>query len=309
MQYSTQNIEKVKLLLEVLPIVMDERCFALHGGTAINFFLLDMPRLSVDIDLTYIPLHERKSSFEKINHSLKTIDNKVKQINSNIKSVHNENRAKLYIKNNLGAEIKVDVNLTNRGIIDPYVERELSPKVKERFSTSFSIPLVPIKQVYGGKICAGLSRQNIRDLFDGYQLLNNIGFNDEIKEGFLFFLLSTKESLSRILDPPLTHLEEKTVKNFQGMTETPFTYKQHKETLQNLISEVNAKLTEQDKEFLISFKAGSPDWSLYDWKDFPGVQWKLQNILILKKDPVLHRKKMDKFISVLNYSKPKPTWY
>ncbi|MCY4161347.1 MAG: nucleotidyl transferase AbiEii/AbiGii toxin family protein [Flavobacteriaceae bacterium] len=143
--------------------MVDGKCFALHGGTAINFFLLDMPRLSVDIDLTYVPLHDRKSSIEKINHSLKFINNKINQISSNIQSIHDVKKAKLYIKNHLGAEIKIEVNLTNRGIIDVYVERELSSKAKELFSTSFSIPLVPIKQVYGGKICACLSRQSIRE--------------------------------------------------------------------------------------------------------------------------------------------------
>lgn len=42
---------QVKLLLDVLPLVSKEPCFALHGGTAINLFIRNMPRLSVDIDL------------------------------------------------------------------------------------------------------------------------------------------------------------------------------------------------------------------------------------------------------------------
>jgi hypothetical protein len=40
------------LLVEVLPVVAGEPCFALKGGTAINLFVRDLPRLSVDIDLT-----------------------------------------------------------------------------------------------------------------------------------------------------------------------------------------------------------------------------------------------------------------
>jgi len=44
------------LLLEILPEVAKEECFAMHGGTAINLFVRDMPRLSVDIDLTYLPV-------------------------------------------------------------------------------------------------------------------------------------------------------------------------------------------------------------------------------------------------------------
>lgn len=56
--------EKVRLLLKIMPIVMDEDCFAMHGGTAINLFVNDLLRLSVDIDLTYILLEDRKRSIE-----------------------------------------------------------------------------------------------------------------------------------------------------------------------------------------------------------------------------------------------------
>lgn len=57
---------QVSLLLQVLPEVAKEPVFALHGGTAINLFVRDMPRLSVDIDLTYTPIEDRKTSFKNI---------------------------------------------------------------------------------------------------------------------------------------------------------------------------------------------------------------------------------------------------
>ena len=57
---------QVNLLLKVLPEVSKESSFALHGGTAINLFVRNMPRLSVDIDLTYLPIESRKISLEKI---------------------------------------------------------------------------------------------------------------------------------------------------------------------------------------------------------------------------------------------------
>lgn len=59
--------QKVELLLRLLPIVMEEGVFAVHGGSAINLFLKALPRYSVDIDLTYIPLAGRKESLEDIN--------------------------------------------------------------------------------------------------------------------------------------------------------------------------------------------------------------------------------------------------
>ena len=65
---NTRNYEKqVRLLLAVLPLIAKENNFALHGGTAINLFLNNMPRLSVDIDLTYLPVEGRDASMDNIN--------------------------------------------------------------------------------------------------------------------------------------------------------------------------------------------------------------------------------------------------
>lgn len=58
--------KQVELLLKVLPVVSRSTVFALKGGTAINLFLRNMPRLSVDIDLTYVPLKERHQSLLEI---------------------------------------------------------------------------------------------------------------------------------------------------------------------------------------------------------------------------------------------------
>ncbi len=65
--------KQVALLLSVLPEVAKESCFALHGGTAINLFVRDMPRLSVDIDLTYIPIEDRVTTFANISIALEKI--------------------------------------------------------------------------------------------------------------------------------------------------------------------------------------------------------------------------------------------
>ena len=66
--------KQIALLLDILPSIAEERNFALHGGTAINLFHLNMPRLSVDIDLTYIPFSsDRNTDLEKIRISLEAI--------------------------------------------------------------------------------------------------------------------------------------------------------------------------------------------------------------------------------------------
>ena len=64
---------QVALLVRTLPFVAEETCFALKGGTAINLFIRDMPRLSVDIDLTYLPLSDRAASLSEIDSTLRRI--------------------------------------------------------------------------------------------------------------------------------------------------------------------------------------------------------------------------------------------
>jgi len=56
MAFRDRYLAQVQLLIRVLPIVAGEKDFAIKGGTAINLFVRDMPRLSVDIDLTYLPI-------------------------------------------------------------------------------------------------------------------------------------------------------------------------------------------------------------------------------------------------------------
>ena len=58
---------QVALLLRIIPCVYKIEDFAVHGGTAINLFHSNMPRYSVDIDLTYIPIEDRETSLAAIN--------------------------------------------------------------------------------------------------------------------------------------------------------------------------------------------------------------------------------------------------
>ena len=51
-----QYVNQSRLLLQLLPLIKKYPHFALKGGTAINFFIRDFPRLSVDIDLSYIKI-------------------------------------------------------------------------------------------------------------------------------------------------------------------------------------------------------------------------------------------------------------
>ena len=73
MPVSDVYARQVRLLVRTLPLVFQEPCFALKGGTAINLFVRDLPRLSVDIDLTYLPVEDRDTSLAAIDAALRRI--------------------------------------------------------------------------------------------------------------------------------------------------------------------------------------------------------------------------------------------
>lgn len=271
----------MELLIQAIPEIAKEPCFALHGGTAINLFIRNMPRLSVDIDLTYVPLEDRETSLKNIATTLEKIKTNLEKINPDIKVVHQEDISKLQITSQ-EAHIKLEVNQTIRGTISAPVEMTLCDKAQDEFDAFCAIPVVPKGQLYGGKICAALDRQHPRDLFDIKYLLENEGFSEEIKTGFLFCLISSDRPINEIIRPNLKDQNLTMRNHFEGMSKEPFAYAEFEDTRRKLIQTINAELTSEDKEFLISIKEGNPNWGIYDFSQFPAVQWKLRNIQTLK---------------------------
>lgn len=272
---------QVSLLLSVLPEVAKEDCFALHGGTAINLFVREMPRLSVDIDLTYVPLEDRETSFENITKALERIKENLETVFQNAKVIHKQDELKLQISQGQ-AQIKLEVNQAMRGTISSSIKMILCERAQEVYDAFCEIDVVPIGQLYGGKICAALDRQHPRDLFDVKYLLENEGFANEIKKGFLFGLLSSKRPIHEMLAPNLLDQRSAMANQFEGMSDEPFTYEDFETTRNLLIQTIHENLTDTDKEFLISFENGIPNWNLYNFEDYPAVQWKLQNLQKLK---------------------------
>ena len=175
--------ERVRLLLRIIPIISAEECFAVHGGTAINLFVQNLPRYSVDIDLTYIPVEPREASLAHIKERLKAIKAKIEAAIPGIAVREVPN--KLICTHN-GHFVKVEVNDVKRGIIAPPVELPLCDLVQEDFGVFCKARIVPLSQLYGGKITAALDRQHPRDLFDVSLMLDYIKDFDEIKRGFIF---------------------------------------------------------------------------------------------------------------------------
>ena len=114
MNFAENYIRQVSLLVNVLPIVADETCFALKGGSAINLFYQDLPRLSVDLDLVYLPLDKRVTAIDNINNALLHIQGNL-QKNGLQATIAGQANEKKIICSNHETTIKIEPNYTIRG--------------------------------------------------------------------------------------------------------------------------------------------------------------------------------------------------
>lgn len=299
-------LNQADLLLQVIPHIATEKTLALKGGTAINLFLRNMPRLSVDIDLTYLPFDNRETALTNISDSLGRIRERITKSIPGI-TVNNHtiegNDIKLLVQSQ-NAQIKVEVNTITRGHLHPVRLLQVNEKVQERFQKFAAIQVVSDAELFGGKICAALDRQHPRDLFDVFLLFQESGYNENVKYGFIQALVSHMRTMHEVLHPHL--LDQRTAfdNQFQGMSDIDFTYEDFENTREKLIETVNSSLTDTDRSFLLSFKRGEPDWNLFPvkgLKDMSAVQWKLLNLQnLIKSNPGKHKELLSRLETLLS---------
>lgn len=279
---NSEYAKKVEILLRMIPLVTEEGVFAVHGGSAINLFVRNLPRYSVDIDLTYIPLEDRNSSLLHINEHLNSIAAKAGKAFRGMHIVEKPDICKLLCEYQ-GHQIKIEVNQTKRGVIGGDVIRKpVCDKAQEEFGLYCETDIVPMTLLYGGKIAAALSRQHPRDMFDVKYM--EYPFT-ETREGLLFCLLGSDRPIRESFSPSLIDQSDALVNQFEGMTDIPFSYEEFENTRNELIRDVNALVTPEDKAFLLSFESAEPDWDNFEFgyfRDYPSVKWKLQNLGKLK---------------------------
>lgn len=291
--------KQVRLLLDVLPEVAKENCFAMHGGTAINLFVRDMPRLSVDIDLTYVEIAQRNETLEGVNASLLRIKERIEGLRASIRVQHKAHVCKLLLDEH-GTTIKIEVNMVGRGLLGETIKAPLCDKAQEEFDVFCAMPIVPLAQLYGGKLCAAIDRQHPRDLFDVKLLLDNEGFTKEIKRGFLFGLVSSNRPTYEMLNPHLQDQRSAFERQFEGMSAEAFSYDDYEATRLQLIDIINTNFDDNDKAFLLSLNRLEPDWSIYDYQEFPSVKWKILNLEKFKKEkPDSYQQQLSELESIL----------
>jgi len=235
---------------------------------------------SIDIDLTYFPFSSREEDFRAIRMAL---DEVKRRLQKRIPRIQFSNPQKSSEDLKLlcsipDATVKIEVNQINRGLIGEPRTMVLCDEAQQTFDRFCEVQVVPDKQLWGGKIIAALDRQHPRDLFDIRNLLTNIGFSDEIKTGFLFFLLCSNRPAHELLQPKFINQHEVFNSQFNGMTTKSFSYREFEEIREQLVKIIHKKLTLQDKEFLLAFTRGEPIWKEVDYSMYPAVKWKMLNL-------------------------------
>lgn len=292
---------QAELVLQVLPDVLPEKVFALKGGTAINFFVRDLPRLSIDIDLTYLPIKDRGQSLTEIHESLERIAGRIERKHPSAriftrKSNESSLLVGLSVQGN-GAMVKIEPNTIMRGTVYPCEMRALVSGAVNLFELSIESRTLSLADLYGGKICAALDRQHPRDLYDILLLIDSEGITDEIRKAFIVYLICHPRPIFEVLNPSLADVRGIFEKEFRGMVREPVKCEVLEETRGRLLTTILEGLTADERSFIISIKEGKPRWDLIGLPGIdklPALRWKLININKMtpkKHSHALHRLK------------------
>ncbi len=303
--------KQVRLLLRVLALIDythprgdDSPFFAIKGGTAINFFVWDMPRLSVDIDLAYCPINDRDTAVYEVDLGMLRLADALRQrLGAKVQHAQAVGAPPKLLVSLGGVSIKVEPNAVIRGTVFDTIMMPVSPAVEHRFAMSVNVRCLAQADLFGGKLCAALDRQHPRDIFDVYLLLKRIGITQNIRKAFLVYLISHPRPIHEILSPNLNQqIEDVYHREFQGMTELNVSLATLKDTQATLAPHIRSLFSEDERDFLVSFKDGAPNWSLLGIPhaaSLPGVQWKLHNIRKFKNNKPKHKEYLTKLKRLL----------
>ena len=282
-------VAQVRLLVSVLPDIAQETGFALKGGTAINLFYRNMPRLSVDIDLIWLPVEDRRTSLREIDEALDRIAEAVMQRNPRVtaRRIAGGGGGDTRIMVEEGrARIKIETSPVTRGAVHPARLMVASELVMERFGF-VEANVLAFEDLYGGKLHAALDRQHPRDLFDVKFLYENEGLTNDLFRVLMVYVASSGRPIHEIL-APVTFLEEDLYdEEFAGMTRETIPLEALAETGRCLHTDIRSRLHGDIAAFLLSLHDAEPDFGLIglpEAAELPAVRWKLINLEKLKQD-------------------------
>jgi predicted nucleotidyltransferase component of viral defense system len=279
--------KQVALLIRLLPIIAEEKDFALKGGTAINLFVRDMPRLSVDIDLTYLPIKSYPESLVAIDAAMGRIAARIRRdiAGSTLAEGQRGSRTHLLVRAD-GATTKIDVTPVLRGCLEDPEEQSVTETVESTFGFA-EMQILPFADLYAGKIVAGLDRQHPRDFFDTRELFAHEGIDDALRAAFIVYLESHSRPVHELLTARRKDMTVEYNRGFVGMTEEPVSLKELVDEREILIADIVGNMPDDHKSFLLGFERGKPDWSLIGLPGaaaLPAVKWRQLNLDKLSTD-------------------------
>lgn len=282
-------LDTARLLVQVAPLVFADGVFALKGGTAINLFVRDIPRLSVDLDLVF-PDHRlpRGEALAAIAEALRKSSERLttRGLQVRIVTTASGDETKLLIqRENLA--IKVEVNFVMRGTVNPVRSRSLTPKARDLLLADVELPVASLEDIYGGKLVAAMDRQHPRDLFDVMQLYRYEGITPGIRRSFVVYLASHNRPVHEVLFPAMRDIRQEYEQTFQGMTAKPVALDELLNTRERFVGQLQRELDANERKFLLSLVNNAPEWQLLGIEhlaELPATRWKLRNLEEFKKN-------------------------
>ena len=173
-----------------------------------------------------------------------------------------------------------------RGSVLPTVTMELRDAAKAMFRRTIKLPTLATDEIYASKLVAAMDRQHPRDLFDVMKLREQSGgISDLMRQVFLAYVSGHNRPINEILTPNKLDISQAYANEFVGMTTEPVSLESLLETRDWLFETLPASITADERRYLLSLKAATPDWSVLPFPglaELPSIKWKLQNIERLK---------------------------
>lgn len=276
-------IETARMMVQVAPLVFTDERLALKGGTAINLFLRNMPRLSVDLDLTFTDHRvKRFDALAAINNAIRKAEGRLQRrgFQTRIAGTRDGIEAKLLVRRSK-IEVKIETNYVIRGTTNPPGLASLTPMAKEVLLADLEVPILSAEDIYGGKLVAALDRQHPRDLFDVLQLFANEGITPGIRRSFVVYLASHNRPIHEVLFPTEIDISREFESTFRGMTTEPIELSELLSVRSRLLHELPRSLATAERQFLMSLADAEPQWQLLDVEhaqELPAIKWKVQNL-------------------------------
>lgn len=278
-------VDRLQLLVEILPVIDTERRFALKGGTAMNLFEHDLPRLSVDIDLAWLPMQDFDTDAREIAEALGALANRLTAppLRLQVRGSRAEGAATTtrLIASRGPAQVQIETTPVMRGTVHPVRRMDVRAGVERQFGSA-QVQVLHFWDLYAGKLAAALSRQHPRDLFDVGILLADNALDDDLWRTFLVYLTVSPKPAAEMFapgEPP--NFAAVFEAQFRGMTTQPVTVEELLTTRTRLLEQIPELLDARSRAFLESIESETPDFDLIGLPQaaqLPGVRRKLQNL-------------------------------